>query len=120
IMNRTITPSLKMEDLVHAYDLLGARNGEQAECNSVQDREDSDIDPDTEGDRQCRRYGEPRTAPQCARAETNVLKQLPQPGDAPHFARPLLDVQHVAEFAQGRVTRLFRRHAPIDVVLRFH
>src|SRR6266567_3649343 len=119
VMNGTVASSVEMENLVYTYNLLRARNREQAERQAVQNREDADIDSHSQGDGQYRGYRESWAAPQSTRAETKVLKQLLEPHNAPHFMRLLFHMRDIAEFAQRRIMRVLRRHSPLNVVLHF-
>ena len=60
VMNEPVPPSLKMEDLVYAYQLLRARNREQPQRQAVQDRENADVDSNAQRDRHYGRDGETR------------------------------------------------------------
>src|SRR5580693_8914563 len=54
-----------------------------------------------------------------ARAVANDLPELLQPHETPHLARFFFHPRHITEFADSCIAGFFRRHAALDVVLRF-
>src|SRR5260370_32916412 len=53
-----------------------------------------------------------------SQAIMDVLPELLQPNETPHFARLFLYSRHIAELSYSRITRFIRRHPALDVVLR--
>ncbi len=88
VMNKPVPSSLKMEELVYAYQLLRARNRKRPQRQTVQHRENTDIDSDAQRDSHYSSYRKTWAAPQRANTKANILKQLLQPHNAPHFPRP--------------------------------
>src|SRR5580700_10803968 len=75
----------------------------------MNDREDCSVGTDAEGQREDRREGEKRTPTDYPKSVPDVLQQLLEPNETPHLARVFLDSPYVAELAQRRVARFFRR-----------
>jgi hypothetical protein len=103
----------------HRHEAIRVRIRERPQQHGVEDAEDDGIQADAEGEREDHHRAEGRCAPQHAQAVARVLGQLVDPDWYPDRAGVFHRHRDVAEGAQRGGARCLRRHAPIDVVLRF-
>src|SRR5215472_6101127 len=118
-MNESVSSSLKVENLVYAYQFFGARNRERSQRQTVQNRENTNVYSYAQRDGHYSSCCKTRASQQRANTEANILKQLLQPHNAPHFPGILFDPRDVADLAQSRIACVVWRHSPVDVVLGF-
>ena len=62
VMNQPVPSSLKMQDLIYAYQLLRTRNREQPQRQTVQNRKYTNVDSDAQRDSHYGSYRKTRTS----------------------------------------------------------
>src|SRR5690606_3742618 len=92
--------------------------GKGLEQNAVDDREDRGVRADAERQQRENADGEPDVAPERAKRLARVAHEVIEQRDAPCVAALVLAPLDAAERAQRGATRLVRRHAGSDVLLR--